>query len=402
MDHSKRHDIPTATLRIAALKDAVRGFVSGSGQRPVLADFLIDFDDSGTDNQYTAFAEANAALLESAQALIDMYLNGYISEAEKGHRNFDLQADNLMLKMEVLSLRNERQNIDLEDIASPTYNDLTKSLETLNNRYLEQAEFRKALEQLVNERTTELEMANAELQNRNKELSSFAYISSHDLQEPLRKIQTYSSIILAHKHANLSESGKKNFTRMQLAATRMTKLIQDLLTYSRTNAAEETFEPTDLNNLLAEIQTEFADTLEDKHGKLVIGDMPVISAIPFQIRQLFNNLISNALKFSKEGVPPIVQISAATVKGDTIDNPKRQEHLDYVHIEVADNGIGFSPEYASRIFEVFQRLHGRSEYEGTGIGLAICMKIADNHHAILNATSKPDEGAVFHIYFPIS
>lgn len=259
-----------------------------------------------------------------------------------------------------------------------------------------------SLETLVEERTNELKNANKELESMNKELSSFAYISSHDLQEPLRKIHTFGSIIMANEYQNLSEAGKRNFSRMQLAATRMTKLIQDLLTYSRSNAAEKTFEKVDLNILLREVASDFADAVNDKDGIISIGPMPAINAIPFQIRQLFNNLVSNALKFAKEDVPPEITILSETVQGHSIDNPNADHGKEYLHVWVTDNGIGFSPQYASRIFEVFQRLHGKGEYEGTGIGLAICMRIAENHKAILNASSEPGEGAIFNIYFPLN
>lgn len=258
------------------------------------------------------------------------------------------------------------------------------------------------LETLVEERTDELRKANLELEGMNKELASFAYISSHDLQEPLRKIHTFGSIIMANDYENLSESGKRNFSRMQLAATRMTKLIQDLLTYSRSNATEQTFELTDLNTILREVASDFADAVNDKDGVLSVGPMPTINAIPFQIRQLFNNLVSNALKFAKDDVAPRITILSENISGSRIDNPNAVAEKTYLHVSVSDNGIGFSPQYASRIFEVFQRLHGKGEYEGTGIGLAICMKIAENHKAILNASSQPGQGATFNIYFPIN
>jgi len=266
----------------------------------------------------------------------------------------------------------------------------------------DQKTFQKTLESLVEERTNELKKANLELENMNKELSSFAYISSHDLQEPLRKIHTFGSIIMSNEFDNLSETGKRNFTRMQLAADRMAKLIQDLLTYSRSNAAEKTFEETDLSLILKEVASDFADSVNDKNGIISIGPMPTLHAIPFQIRQLFNNLVSNALKFAKEDVAPTITIVSEKVLGTDIDNPNVQPEKEYLHVSVSDNGIGFSPQYASRIFEVFQRLHGKTEYEGTGIGLAICMKIAENHKAILNASSQPGEGAVFNIYFPLN
>lgn len=261
--------------------------------------------------------------------------------------------------------------------------------------------FQKKLENLVEERTKELKKANIELENMNKELSSFAYISSHDLQEPLRKIQTFGSIIEQNDFENLSDNGKRNFARMRLAANRMKTLINDLLTYSRTNSSEKVYEKTDLNLLLSEMHSEFAETLEEKNGKLEINNMPEISAIPFQLRQLFLNLISNALKFTKPDIPPVIRITSKIIKGNKIGNENVFQDQQYLHITVADNGIGFNPEYASKIFEVFQRLHGKGEYEGTGIGLAICSKIAENHNAIIKATSEVNEGATFHLYFPM-
>lgn len=265
----------------------------------------------------------------------------------------------------------------------------------------DQKTFQKTLEILVEERTKELKKANLELQNINKELTSFTYVSSHDLQEPLRKIQTFGSIILANEFDNLSEAGRKNFSRIQVAAARMTKLIQDLLTYSRTTATEKNFEKTDFNFLLGEIAGEFSDALEEKNGTLTISNMPVLEAIPFQIRQLFTNLISNAVKFAKEGTPLVITIKGSEVKGSAINLPNIDASQNYFHIVIKDNGIGFSQEYAARIFEVFQRLHGRNEYDGTGIGLAICMKIAENHRAVINATSHTGKGATFNLYFPL-
>lgn len=287
--------------------------------------------------------------------------------------------------------------------AVPLYNDneqITQWVGTATD-IQDQKDFQRTLEKVVEERTHELKRANLELESMNKELSSFAYISSHDLQEPLRKIQTFVSIIMNTDYANLSESGRKNFERMQLAANRMKALINDLLTYSRANNAEKVFEPTNLNTILCEIKAEFSDAIENKGAQIVIDDLPHINAIPFQLRQLFINLLSNALKFSRTGIPPVIRVTAETVEGRQISNEKADDNRRYTHIMVKDNGIGFEPEYASKIFEVFQRLHSRGEYEGTGIGLAICNKIVENHEGILYAESQPGEGATFHIYLPL-
>ncbi|UMY66231.1 MULTISPECIES: PAS domain-containing protein [unclassified Flavobacterium] len=265
----------------------------------------------------------------------------------------------------------------------------------------DQKDFQQTLEKVVEERTFELKRANMELEGRNKELSSFAYISSHDLQEPLRKIQTFVSIIIKTDHDNLSEAGRRNFERMQVAANRMKTLINDLLTYSRANNGEKVFEPTHLNTILGEITAELSDAVEAKNARILIDDLPVVNGIPFQLRQLFINLVSNALKFTRPEVPPVIRITSESVNGKDLTHEKADPGRRYVHLAVADNGIGFEPEYATKIFEVFQRLHSRGDYEGTGIGLAICNKIVENHEGILYAESQPGEGATFHIYLPL-
>lgn len=265
----------------------------------------------------------------------------------------------------------------------------------------ERKTFQNRLETIVEERTLELKKANVELENMNKELSSFAYISSHDLQEPLRKIQTFASIILDSETDNLSETGKYNFSRMQVAAAQMTKLINDLLTYSRTKLAEKVFEEVDVNLLLSEIAEEFSENFEAGRGNLTIGKLPVVMGIPFQLKQLFTNLFSNAVKFKKQDIPLVINVSSQEIFGNGINSPLAHPNQKYQQIQFQDNGIGFKQEYADKIFEVFQRLHPKNKYEGTGIGLAICAKIAENHQAIIEASSKPGEGALFTINFPV-
>ncbi len=257
------------------------------------------------------------------------------------------------------------------------------------------------LEELVDERTRELKRANVELENMNQELASFAYISSHDLQEPLRKIQTFASRVVESEMQHLSDQGKNYFLRMQSAANRMQKLINDLLVYSRANAEERVFEKIDLNNLLNEIKNEFADTLQEKNGSLEVKALPVVEGITFQLRQLFINLISNSIKFSKKDVPLKIQISSEIVKGEQINNRNIIRDDYYFHISVKDNGIGFDAIHQQKIFEVFQRLHNKSEYDGTGIGLSICKKIVENHQGIISADSIPLQGATFHINLPV-
>ncbi len=247
----------------------------------------------------------------------------------------------------------------------------------------------------------EKEKRAAELIIANKELLAFTYISSHDLQEPLRKIQTFVSIILENEHKNLSENGKYAFRRMQLAAGRMQQLIEDLLSFSRINSTEHKFEKTELNIIIEEIKTELKDTIEEKNGIVETGELCVANIIAFQFRQLMYNLISNALKFSKAGIPPHIIINNTIVKGSALHNKKLSPEKTYCHISVADNGIGFEPHFSERIFEVFQKLHGKDEYAGTGIGLAIVKKIVENHNGIITAKGELNKGATFDIYIPV-
>lgn len=264
----------------------------------------------------------------------------------------------------------------------------------------EQKSFSEELEKEVNERTKELEQKNSELEQMNKELQSFAYISSHDLQEPLRKIQTFSTFLLKSEHENLTERGKEHFRRMQLAAERMQLLIDDLLAYSRTSNAERKFEQIDFSKIVDEVKDDLNEDIKKKKATIDVTESCVVNVIPFQFRQLLQNLIANALKFVSPERPPHIIISARIEKGAALNYDVPRPGNDYIHISVADNGIGFEQEYSTKIFELFQRLHGRSEYPGTGIGLAIVKKIVENHNGIITAKGAPGAGATFDIYIP--
>lgn len=259
---------------------------------------------------------------------------------------------------------------------------------------------RRQAENTLNKKTTELIEANANLKKMNKELESFTYISSHDLQEPLRKIQTFTGRILEKENQNLSDTGKDYFHRMQDASQRMQTLLQDLLSFSRVNTAERKFEVTDLNKIIEEVKTEYKEIIEQKQAIIEVGPLCDANVIPFQMRQMFHNLISNALKFSKPEVPPHITITARNIKFSKPDNAQLQPEKEYCHIIITDNGIGFEPNFAEKIFEVFQKLHGKDEYAGTGIGLAIVKKIVENHNGVITASSEPNKGATFDIYIP--
>ncbi len=269
-----------------------------------------------------------------------------------------------------------------------------------NTDITEQKTFVEQLEEKVNERTAELNGKNAELVKMNKELESFAYISSHDLQEPLRKIQTFASRILDKEENNLSDNGKDIFKRMRNSAERMQALIQDLLTYSLTNTEERKFEKTDLNKIVEEVREDLKEELKDKHATIEATQLCEAHIIPFQFRQLLHNLIGNSLKFSNPQHPPHIKIESEIAKGIKFNNDKLLPENKYCHITVTDNGIGFEQQYNEKIFEIFQRLHGNNEYNGTGIGLAIVKKIVENHNGIITANGELNKGATFEIYIP--
>ncbi|SHH80381.1 hypothetical protein SAMN04488109_5528 [Chryseolinea serpens] len=259
--------------------------------------------------------------------------------------------------------------------------------------------FTDELENKVLQRTNELNLLNQNLLKSNDELAQFAYVASHDLQEPLRKIQTFAGRILDVESKNLSERGRDYFQRMQSASVRMQQLIMDLLSFSRANTNEKYFEVTDLNVILQLVKEQLKDTIDQKQAVILSSTLPVLNIISFQFEQLFTNLIANALKFSKTDVPPLIAIHADKVGRDHVHH-KDAEDILYHRIMITDNGIGFEPQFNERIFQVFQRLHGKDEYPGTGIGLAICKKIIENHQGFIEASGQLNKGAVFTVYVP--
>jgi two-component system, LuxR family, sensor kinase FixL len=232
----------------------------------------------------------------------------------------------------------------------------------------------------------------AELERSNRELQDFAYVSSHDLQEPLRKIQAFGDRLKMKEYENLSEQGKDYVDRMLNAANRMQNLINDLLTFSRVTSKAKPFVQTDLNQIAQDVLSDLEIAIERSHAKVEVSTLPVVQAEPTQMRQLLQNLISNAIKFRKDEESPVVKVYAKELQ--------MQAHLtatpgdEMVELHVEDNGIGFDEKYLDRIFNIFPRLEGQ-KYEGSGIGLAICRKIAIRHGGDITAKSKPGEGTHF-------
>lgn len=256
------------------------------------------------------------------------------------------------------------------------------------------------LEQNVRERTKQLSLLNKDLQKSNEDLAQFAYVASHDLQEPLRKIQTFTTRIIDVEKENLSQKGKDYFDRIQASSQRMQQLILDLLSYSRVNAGKNLFESVNLNTLLESVKENLKETLEQKNAQVLSDELPKLQVIPFQFEQLLTNLFSNALKFSRNGIAPVIIIKAASIHGAAIPSSAVDKQAYYHHFSVTDNGIGFEMQYKERIFQVFQRLHGKEEYQGTGIGLSIVKKIIDNHHGFIDVESEINKGTTFHLYIP--
>jgi len=233
----------------------------------------------------------------------------------------------------------------------------------------------------------ELRDAMVRLEHSNRELEDFAYVASHDLQEPLRKIQAFGDLLKSKYAGALPEQGKDYIARMQSAAGRMQVLINDLLSFSRVTTKAQPFVRVDLHEIASEVARDLEGRVHDTGGRIDIGALPVIEADPLQMRQLLQNLAGNALKFHREDVPPIVAIRAELQDGRC-------------RLTVSDNGIGFDPKYGERIFTMFERLHARTKYEGTGIGLAICRKIAERHGGSIAAHGRPGEGAEFVVTLP--
>ncbi len=264
----------------------------------------------------------------------------------------------------------------------------------------------------------ELLMKSHELETTNEELQKFASVASHDLREPLRKIITFATMFEKEMEDTISEKGKMYLDKMMAASERMQKMIDDILDFSRFSGTGYNYAYINLNEVIEEVLSDMEILIETTKAKITVDKLPDIEANPGLLGRMFQNLISNAIKFRKEGEPPVIHISSEILKASQIskqiinsradnrfsilNDPAYWDKERFCKITIRDNGIGFDENYLDRIFLIFQRLHGRATYDGTGIGLAICKKVADIHHGMLTAESKPGEGATFIVILPIS
>lgn len=262
---------------------------------------------------------------------------------------------------------------------------------------------RKQLEKQVEARTLELQKLNNDLVKLNESLNQFAYVASHDLQEPLRKIHMYSDI-LQHSYKNkvLDETGLIYLDKILASSQRMSSLIKDLLAFSRVDSTEQPKEKVELTGIIHNIIVDYEVLIQQKKATINVGELPPVQAMPLQMNQLFYNMIGNALKFSKANVPPVIDIHSRILTKEEIAQYPNLKNKEYCEITISDNGIGFNPSFAEQIFVIFQRLNLKEHYEGNGIGLALCKKIVENHEGHISVTSKENEGTTFKIILPLS
>lgn len=270
----------------------------------------------------------------------------------------------------------------------------------------------KSLEAEVNERKLSEEKVNAlnhqllqsidRLEAANKDLDRFAFMASHDLQEPLRKIRMFSDLLYSKCEEFFNEEAKSFVTRIQNSAERMQALIKDILMFSKISVEKNSFEITDLNVLINEVISEMEPAIKEKNAHITVEHLPSLNVYPRLIRPLFQNLLGNAIKYSKKDIKPQIRIFSELNQGVKINGEEAAPAINYYRIFVQDNGIGFEQKFSEQIFEMFQRLHTSSEFEGTGIGLALCKKIVEEHGGFISAISKPGDGSTFIVSLPIN
>jgi PAS domain S-box-containing protein len=278
-----------------------------------------------------------------------------------------------------------------------------ENLKAINNKLNQAIEERNSSEKTVMLLNTELQRNIKILEEANIELGTFAHIASHDLQEPLRKIMTYSGILKNDYFGRIDPQGQSYLTKIQNGSARMRELINDILKYSEMSKTDMVFKPVDLQQIVEEIISDLEIVIRETKAIITIEKpLPTIEANAVQMRQLFQNIISNSLKFINADVEPKVNITYEIIDGHSIDEIEESRlNKKFYSFRLSDNGIGFLPEYSKKIFTIFQRLNNNSFFQGTGIGLAICKRIIERHHGFISAEGRPNEGAIFSIILPL-
>ncbi len=378
--------------------DTLLDNVYNTGESYVGVDFPVMLSrEEGEEPQLSYFNFSYQAIYNEQKKIEGVLIFGYEVTEQVIARNKNLQTE-------------QSHSKELEEKVQQRTQELIETNELLNVINIEKE--KRAAELIIANK--ELQFQNEEKERRahelgiaNKELLAFNYISSHDLQEPLRKIQTFATLVAEKEYDSLSEKGKDYFHRMEESARRMQTLIEDLLAYSRTNFTDRKFVRLHINKIVEDTIHEMSDLIQQKNATIEVKELCEVDVIPFQMRQIMTNMITNSIKFTLPGVPPHIIISCKMDKAlnfneeiSKLSTEKLSSKKEYCRITFKDNGIGFDPQYKDKIFEVFQRLHGKDAYPGTGIGLAIVKKIVQNHDGIITAEGKLNEGAIFNIYLP--
>lgn len=315
----------------------------------------------------------------------------------------DIEEDTLLTQMknEEVSLLNQRETAGVQSIKSSSLFLLITAL--LTAAFIGFITY--LLTQMLKvtrELNIEIEHKNRELKRSNKDLEQFAYVASHDLQEPLRKIRAFGDRLKTKESEHLTEDGVRVLDKINGFAAKMQRLIDDLLEYSRITNNQLEISTVNLNQCIDDAIGSMSEQVQRYKAKITKGPLPPIRGYQTQLVRLFQNLLSNSLKYSQQNEPAVINISGTRVKGNTIIGVSEEdENRDFLKISIRDNGIGFDQQYADKIFVIFQRLHGKSEYEGTGIGLAVVKAVMANHRGYVKALGKEGEGAEFQLYFPI-
>lgn len=271
----------------------------------------------------------------------------------------------------------------------------------ISNDVTKQVLAMRRIEEIVQQRTQQLESANESLSRSNSQLAEFAYIASHDLQEPLRKISIFSQMLESKVGGSLDAKSQGQLKKIKESSERMQALVKDVLAYSQLNNAGGEIASVDLNKIVEGILSDMELLIEQKEAVIAVGRLPIVPGQTLQLTQLLSNLIGNSLKFHRPGSVPQISVEAFEVPDQEKTVLSLDAAVDFVKIVVSDKGIGFKEEQADKIFELFQRLHSKTEFEGTGIGLSICMKIVENHHGLITAQGSSENGARFNIYLPL-